>query len=91
MKKISTLLVFAAMTLTGFAQPGSPKGYHLEENIRESAPIINNLVHTKLDVRFDFNKAYMYGKEWLTLKPHFYPTDSVSLDAKGMEIKEVRW
>ena len=29
------------------------------------------------------------AKEWLTLKPHFYPTDSLSLDAKGMEIKEV--
>jgi len=31
----------------------------------------------------------MYGKAWITLKPHFYPTDSVSLDAKRMEIKEV--
>ena len=90
MKKISTLLVFAAMTLTGFAQPGQPpKDTTWKKIFRESAPIINNLVHTKLDVRFDFNKAYMYGKEWLTLKPHFYPTDSVSLDAKGMEIKEV--
>ena len=31
----------------------------------------------------------MYGKEWLTLKPHFYATDSLTLDAKGMEIKEI--
>jgi aminopeptidase N len=31
----------------------------------------------------------MYGKEWLTLHPHFYQTDSVNLDAKGMELKEV--
>jgi aminopeptidase N len=44
---------------------------------------------TKLDVRFDYNKSYLYGKEWLTLKPHFYPMDSVLLDAKGMDIKEV--
>ncbi|HZH95137.1 MAG TPA: M1 family aminopeptidase, partial [Flavisolibacter sp.] len=29
------------------------------------------------------------GKVWLTLKPHFYATDSLRLDAKGMEIKEV--
>jgi hypothetical protein len=29
------------------------------------------------------------GKAWLTLKPHFYPTDSVQLDAKGMDIKTV--
>lgn len=57
--------------------------------LRESYPKTNELVHTKLDVRFDYDKSYMYGKEWLTLKPHFYPTDSVLLDAKGMELKEV--
>jgi aminopeptidase N len=56
---------------------------------RESVPIINNLVHTKLDARFDYDKSYMYGKVWITLKPHFYATDSLSLDAKGMEIKTV--
>src|SRR6476660_954855 len=56
---------------------------------RAEATKINDLVNTKLDVRFDFNKAWMYGKEWLTLKPHFYPTDSLSLDAQGMKINEV--
>src|SRR5690606_18717132 len=44
---------------------------------------------TKLDVRFDYAKCYLYGKAWLTLKPHFYPTDSLQLDAKGMDIKNV--
>ena len=52
-------------------------------------PHINDLVNTKLDVRFDYSKSYLYGKAWITLKPHFYPTDSLSLDAKGMDIKEV--
>jgi aminopeptidase N len=56
---------------------------------RGEATKINDLVNTKLDVRFDFDKAWMYGKEWLTLKPHFYPTDSLRLDAKGMAINEV--
>lgn len=50
---------------------------------------INDLVHTKLDVKFDYNKSQMMGKEWLTLTPHFYSTDSVLLDAKGMDFKEV--
>jgi aminopeptidase N len=31
----------------------------------------------------------MYGKEWVTLKPHFYPTDSLRLDAKGMDLKTI--
>ncbi len=57
--------------------------------LRESNPKVNDLVHTKLDVRFDYAKSYLYGKAWITLKPHFYSTDSLLLDAKGMEIKEV--
>jgi aminopeptidase N len=56
---------------------------------RETTPKYNDLVHTKLDVRFDYKKRYMYGKEWVTLKPHFYPTDSLSLDAKGMDLKSI--
>jgi aminopeptidase N len=56
---------------------------------RATAPKINDLVHTKLDVRFDYKKRYMYGKEWVTLKPHFYPTDSLRLDAKGMDLKNI--
>jgi aminopeptidase N len=31
----------------------------------------------------------MYGKATITLKPHFYPADSLILDAKGMDIHEV--
>jgi aminopeptidase N len=50
---------------------------------------VNDLVHTKLDVHFDYKKRYMYGKEWVTLKPHFYPTDSLRLDAKGMDLKTI--
>ena len=56
---------------------------------RATPPKINDLVHTKLDVRFDYKKRYMYGKEWVTLRPHFYPTDSLRLDAKGMDIKNI--
>jgi aminopeptidase N len=60
-----------------------------EKIYRPSAKKINDLVHTKLDVRFDFNKAWMYGKEWITLHPHFYPTDSLNLDAKGITFNEI--
>lgn len=56
---------------------------------RETPEIINDLVHTKLDANFDFTNAYLNGKAWITIRPHFYPTDSVNLDAKGMEIKKV--
>ncbi len=31
----------------------------------------------------------MYGKEWVTLRPHFYPTDTLRLDAKGMDLNNI--
>jgi len=56
---------------------------------RAAATKINDLVDTRLEVKFDYEKTYMYGKAWITLKPHFYPTDSLSLDAKGMDIHKL--
>lgn len=81
-----TLITSVIFTST-FAQPHlSPKdgrGY------RETPVKINDLIDTRLDVRFDYQKSYLYGKEWVTLKPHFYATDSLRLDAKGMDIHQI--
>lgn len=54
-----------------------------------SATRINDIIHTKLDVSFDWAKQYLYGKATITVKPYFYPTSTLELDARGMEIKEV--
>ncbi|HTB53529.1 MAG TPA: M1 family aminopeptidase [Ferruginibacter sp.] len=90
MKKLFILLVFACGIITVNAQQASTtKDAPWEKIYRGSATKINDLVHTKLDVRFDYDKSWMYGKAWITLVPHFYPTDSLTLDAKGMDIKEV--
>jgi aminopeptidase N len=90
MKRILMLFCIATLPATIFAQAGEePQDTSWKKILRESYPKTNELVHTKLEVRFDYEKAFMYGKEWLTLQPHFYATDSVLLDAKGMEIKEV--
>lgn len=56
---------------------------------RATSTKVHDLVHTKLDVRFDYAKRHLIGKAWLTLKPHFYKTDSLTLDAKAMDIKQV--
>ena len=82
------LLALAAEAPALAQSPTSPVG-KAESPYRASATKINDLVHTKLDVRFDYAKRYLYGKEWVTLKPHAYPTDSLRLDAKGMDIKGV--
>src|SRR6266700_2741401 len=88
----TSLLLISAMAITSFlqAQPGeASKDTTWKKIYRESAPRINDLVHTKLEARFDYDKSYMYGKAWITLKPHFYATDSLALDAKGMDIHKV--
>lgn len=73
-----------------YAQPGAAKqDTSWKKEYRETATRINNLVHTKLEVKPDFSKSYLYGKAWITLKPHFYSTDSLTLDAKGMEFKKI--
>ena len=51
---------------------------------------VNNLVHTKLKVSFDFQNKQLNGEEWVTLTPHFYPTSKVTLDAKAMLIHSVQ-
>ncbi|MFD0794865.1 M1 family aminopeptidase [Mucilaginibacter litoreus] len=81
---ISALALTSAIAQTAPAQDDPALKIY-----RETTPKYSDLVHTKLDVRFDYKKRYMYGKEWVTLKPHFYPTDSLSLDAKGMDLKTI--
>ncbi|MDB5134587.1 MAG: pepN 1 [Mucilaginibacter sp.] len=80
--------VFAVSINLSYAQQITAKDSIIEV-YRETAPKINDLIHTKLDVRFDYKKCYMYGKEWVTLRPHFYPTDTLRLDAKGMDLKNI--
>ena len=79
------LIIGTAASLPSFAQDKANDP--LMKIYRETPAKINDLIHTKLDVRFDYKKRYLYGKEWVTIKPHIYPTDSLRLDAKGMDIK----
>lgn len=56
---------------------------------RAEAERINTLVHTKLDLKFDYQKEHVLGEAWVTLKPHFYATKTLTLDAKAMLIHDV--
>ena len=90
MKHVLMALAIAAIPALSWGQgPAQDTDTTWKSVFRESHETTNDLMHTKLEVRFDYAKAYLYGKEWVTLKPHFYATDSVVLDAKGMDIKDV--
>jgi aminopeptidase N len=92
MKKIySSLLCSLAFTCAIFQSAKAQLNLH-PANVpyyHATAPKINDLVDTRLDVSFDYQHSRLNGKEWVTLKPHFYPTDSARLDAKWMDIKTI--
>ena len=90
MQKLCVYIAVAFISFQVMAQDENSKTDSLPKGSYQGAATkINDIVHTKLDVKFDFSKSYLYGKAWITLKPHFYPTDSLQLDAKGMDIKKV--
>lgn len=81
MRTYLMLLVLLARVASTAAQQLT--GYH------PAARRVNDLVHAKLAVRFDYAKRCLYGQEWVTLKPRAYATDTLRLDAKGMDINAV--
>lgn len=66
-----------------------PSNYSLPV-YRASATREIDLLHTKLDLRFDWNNEQVLGKANLRLKPYFYPTSTVTLDAKNFEFHKVQ-
>jgi aminopeptidase N len=67
----------------------APKEDFVRPNYNPSYPRRNDLLHTILDVRFDWSKQHLLGKATLKLKPVFYDTDSLRLDAKGFDIQKI--
>ncbi len=51
--------------------------------------VLTDLIHTKLEVDFNWENQTMNGIAWITAQPHFYSSDSLILDAKGMDINSV--
>jgi aminopeptidase N len=59
-------------------------------NYRQSETKLFDLVHTRLDVAFDWQKQHLLGKATLELRPWFYPQRTLALDAKGFDLHSVQ-
>lgn len=70
-------------------QAESPENSLKRAEYRASRTILTDLIHTKLEVNFDWQKSRMNGVATITAKPHFYASDSLILDAKGMDILDI--
>lgn len=82
-QKDDDLVVMNLDTVNAFSSSVEAEQYHASEKR------LNDILHTKLDVSFDWSKQYLFGKATITAKPYFYPTSTLALDARGMEIHEV--
>ena len=69
------------------AEENEPK---VREIYNPANTILTDLVHTKLEVSFNWEESQLNGKATITAKPHFYESDELILDAKGMEILKVQ-
>lgn len=50
-----------------------------------------DLIHTKLDVSFNWKKSQLNGEAKLIMTPHAYNQSHIDIDAKGFDIEEVSW
>lgn len=57
---------------------------------RAANPKSNDLLHTKLEVKFDWQNSWLYGKATIDVKPYFYPVKKLYLNARGMDINKVQ-
>ena len=48
-----------------------------------------DIIHTKLDLQFDWANQHAIGVADLKVKPHFYPGSTLVLDAKGFDVNSV--
>ena len=66
------------------------KKEEVKKEFKGEKPKINDLIHTDLKVKFDLEGHTMDGEALIRLKPHYYPTDSLTLDAKEMKIHALK-
>ncbi len=58
-------------------------------NFRGSYTKLTDIIHTRLDLSFNWDSTYVYGKATIDAKPYFYPANEVVLDALGFRINSV--
>jgi len=56
---------------------------------RPTRTLKHDLIHTRLDVEFDWLRQQVHGSAVVSFKPHFYPQNTIELDAKGFDIKGI--
>lgn len=61
----------------------------MPNEFRATKTLTYDILHTKLDLRFDWSKRHVIGVADLSIKPYFRPINNVTLDAVGFDIHAV--
>ena len=69
-------------TLTVSATAGAPV-------YRASATRVWDIKHTRVALTFNWNEKTANVHEWIKLRPYFYATDTLEIDAKDLRIDSV--
>jgi aminopeptidase N len=66
-----------------------PNEAYPKEVYRASSPRIIDIIHTKLDLGFDFQGERVLGEAWIDFTPIFDPVTSFELDAQYFDIHSI--
>ena len=61
----------------------------LKKPYRGTEALVNNLIHTKLELEPEWEARHLHGTATLDFKPYFYPSKRLILDAKFMDIHSI--
>jgi aminopeptidase N len=83
-KDIVTVIKVDTVFIDKPTPPPVPKLY------QATNPKSNDVLHSKLEVRFDWQNQWLLGKATIDVKPYFYPVKKLYLNARGMDINKVQ-
>ena len=89
-RQLDTMVISAPRLTDEEEQENVPEVFVLDK-YNPSHKRLNDLIHTKLELKFDWAKEQVLGKATLELEPYFYPINKVTLDAKNFEFHQVRF
>jgi aminopeptidase N len=64
--------------------------YSYNPEYRATNTLITDILHTTLYVKPIWDSSILIGKAEITLKPYFYSTDKIFLNARGMRIHSIK-
>ncbi len=92
---VSIVTIFIIISACGIRKQKLPEVEIIEN--KDKAPLTykstyttsTDIINTKLELSFNWDSAFVYGKATILAKPYFYATNKCTLQAKGFIIYEI--